>query len=114
MIVSSAFPGVILENPVGDSYKIIKYVDKVKIVYQSNHSEINVSLEDLYDTYKNFRGRSISSTDLIAHAPGVFDSGRGGDAYNCTFFFMLLKAAGIIDKIENQINHEFFRAYIPL
>ncbi|MCY4228044.1 MAG: hypothetical protein OXF20_10225 [Gammaproteobacteria bacterium] len=90
--------GLILDNPGGGTSKIER-INREKVTYRRGSSTITVRWSDLYNAYKRFRGKLVSSTDLRKFAPAVFDSGArpAGHSCNCTFFFHLMIKMGLAD-----------------
>lgn len=99
--MSALPPGTILQNPGGGTTTIISYTD-TQMVYQRGHSRMYVSLADLHRALEKFLGATVTSSDLKEYAPHVFDSTRGGHSCNCTVFFMVLRAIGLVTSIEGR------------
>jgi len=89
-------PGHEFANPGGGTSRI-KNVGNERISYLRGKSTISVSIQDLGDAYEEFKGRLVSSSDLRAFAPSVFDSKArpAGHSCNCTFFFLLVRKMGL-------------------
>jgi hypothetical protein len=98
-IIDTLPVGTALPNPGGGNSIIVSYTEH-NIAYQRRNSKIYVAFKDLYDAYNTFRGGILDSTTLRGHNPQVFDSKRSGHSCNCTFLFMVLKATGVVDRIE--------------
>ena len=114
--VVTTFPeGTILHNPGSGTTEIVSYASDDKMVYKRGHSHIYVSIVDLYDAYQHFLNKTVSSSNLRAYAPEVFDSKEGGHSCNCTLLFMLLKGIGATDRIEGEgIRGDPFQVSISL
>ena len=105
--------GTMLPNPGGGNSTIVSYTPR-KVVYQRGNSRIYVAFEDLYNAYDTFRGETLDSTTLRGLNPGVFDSKQSGHSCNCTFLFMVLKAIGVVNRIEGAGKRgNPFRVTIP-
>lgn len=92
-------PGTVLPNPGGGVSLIIGYRPDV-LVYRRVNSRIYISLQDLYNAWHAFMGSAVSSSNLKEYAPSVFDSKSGGHSCNCTMLFMILRALGVVSRIE--------------
>ena len=92
--------GTVLRNPGGGVTEIMNYTANGRLVYRRGRSRMYVSLRDLYAAWQQFQGQRVSSVDLRAFAPEVFNSKAGGHSCNCTVLFMALRAVGLIDRIE--------------
>lgn len=102
-----------LPNPGGGDSEILSYTSR-NIGYQRGKSTIRVAFEDLYRAYTMFQGEIVDSTQLKRYNPKVFDSKKSGHSCNCSFFYLLLKAIGIVDKIEGAGKRGSpFRVRIP-
>jgi len=112
-IVETLPVGTSLPNPGGGTSVIVSYTEN-NIIYQRGNSKIQVSFQDFYDAFNAFRGKILDSATLRGHNPQAFDSNRRGHSCNCTFFFMVLKAIGIVDRIEGAGKRgNPFRVMIP-
>ena len=98
-IIETLPVGTVLVNPGGGTSTIVSYTER-NIAYQRGNSKIYVAFEDLYDAYNASRGGTLDSSTLRGHNPQVFDSRQGGHSCNCTFLFIVLKAIGVVDRIE--------------
>lgn len=89
-------PGDTFENPGGGTSRVVT-IDSHAVSYIRGNSTFSVALSDLHDAYERFRGQRVSSSDLRAHKPAVFDSKArpAGHSCNCTFLFSLLQAADL-------------------
>jgi hypothetical protein len=99
LCVSRLPPATVLLNPGGGVSTIVRY-SAGKVVYRRLHSLIYVSLHDLYEAWRAFGGGVVSSSDLKEYAPSTFDSKAGGHSCNCTMLFMILRALGVVSRIE--------------
>jgi len=84
------FEGSVLENP-GRGNSRIERINREKVTYRRGNSLITVRWLDLYNAYKHFKGKQVSSTDLRKFAPA-------GHSCNCTFFFLLMIKMGLADS----------------
>jgi len=105
--------GTVLANPGGGYSQVVRYSGG-SLVYRRGSSMFYVSLEDLYDAYRAFLGRHVSSADLRDYARSIFESKSGGHSCNCTMLFMLLKAIGVVDCIHGAgVRGNPFSVTIP-
>lgn len=91
--IRRAFPvDTVFDNPGGGTTTIVGFLD-THISYRRGKSEISVAFRDLFETYSNFIGQDVSSIDLRAFRPSVFDSSArpSGHSCNCTFLFYVLE-----------------------
>ncbi len=90
------FEGSVLENPGGGSSRIER-INRERVTYRRENSFITVRWLYLYNAYKHFKGKLVSSTDLKKFAPAVFDSNArpAGHSCNCTFFFCIMIRVGL-------------------
>lgn len=114
--VKAAFPvGTVLQNP-GGGTSTIKSYSYGKISYERGSSSINVSLQDLFDTYDHFAGQQVSSNDLKLYKPSIYDSkaSPAGHDCNCTLLFMILCRLPLVIEVQGQGKRESpFSVYIP-
>lgn len=107
--------GTVLKNP-GGGTSTIKSYSNGKISYERGSSTINVSLQDLFDTFDHFAGQQVSSNDLKLYKPSIYDSKAtpAGHDCNCTLLFMILCHLPLVVEIEGQgkKGNPFF-VYIP-
>lgn len=93
--------GAVMDNPGGGISEIMSYPGN-QISYLRGNSRIYVSLQDLFDAYDHFKGGQVSTTDLKAFNPAVFDSSKNGHSCNCTFLFLALQRMGIAGGIQGE------------
>ena len=100
LLKSSVPVGSVLDNPGGGTSKIIEYSQSF-ISYRRGRSTIRVSYESIFKAYTTFKGRRVSSSDLKALAPSVFDSAArpAGHSCNATLLFLLLRELGLSSNI---------------
>jgi len=93
--------GTVLKNPGEGTSEITQYSDH-NIYYIRGSSTISVSFDDLLSAYSHFRGQRVSSSELRAYAPSVFDSAArpAGHSCNCTFLMLILGRMNLADDIE--------------
>jgi len=94
-------PGTILNNPGKGTSTVISYPDG-KVSYKRGGARFYVSIRDLYDAYKHFKGQLVDTSDLKSYAPTIFDSTKNGHSCHCTFLFLSLQRMGIVDEIQGQ------------
>lgn len=95
--------GQTFNNP-GGGTSMLNNISVKGISYVRGNTTIYVSFDSLYSAYDNFKGRRVSSTDLRAFAPSVFDSAAqpAGHSCNCTFFFQLLNRIGLSGPVQGR------------
>jgi hypothetical protein len=95
--------GAVWTNPGGGVSTIIS-VSAERISYRRGKSVMSVSIWDLFDAYALYRGRRVSTTELRAFRPVVFDSAArpAGHSCNCTIFFLLLERMGVVEGIQGK------------
>ena len=106
--------GTVLKNPGGGTSEITQYSDH-NIYYVRGSSTISVSFDDLFSAYSNFKGQRVSSSELRAYAPAIFDSAArpAGHSCNCTFLLLILQRMMLVDKIEGAgVRGNPFNAHI--
>ncbi len=90
--------GLVMKNP-GVGTSTVMWCDGKRICYKRGDSRLYIDLSELYNAYVQFRGRTVSTNDLKAMAPAVFDSSQDGHNCHCTFFFMALQQMGLVDQV---------------
>ena len=93
--------GKVLKNP-GKGISIIKSISTDGIYYIRGNSTFHISINEIYEAYKRFQGKNVSSTQLKELKPYVYDSSINGHSCNCTFLFLILKEMGIVDTINGK------------
>ena len=102
--IRNAVPvGAVFENPGGGTSKVLKVTDTA-ITYRRGNSTISVSFENLFTAYASFQGQQVSSSELKAFAPSVFDSKArpAGHSCNATFLFMILRRIGVAGELGGK------------
>lgn len=96
-------PGMIFVNP-GGGTSVVASFGNGKISYRRKSSTMTITIRSLYDAFFMFRNSRISSPDLKARWPAVFDSQArpAGHSCNVTFLFLCLKKMGIVSEILGQ------------
>ena len=86
--------------PIAKYLKVSVVAEKVR--YTRGHSTMRVALTDLYETWSSFRGRRVSSTDLRAFRPHVFDSSARPSGHSCNvgLLFSLLIELRLADDLR--------------
>ncbi len=107
--------GTIFDNPGKGTSKVIALFNR-GILYARGKSVIPLSFQDILDAFEYFNGGRVSSNDLKAYRPTVFDSKKNGHSCNCTFLFMLLKEMGRASEVGGQgvKRSPFFVDIFPL
>ncbi len=96
------FPvGTAFDNPGGGTSTVTGFTES-HISYRRGKSRISVSLRDLYEAYSNFVGQDVTTSNLRAFRPAVFDSSArpAGHSCNCTFLFGVLEVLGLSGPIN--------------
>ena len=93
--------GTILDNPGRGNSKIKAYGPE-KLSYVRGTSTMYLAYSDIADVYESFKGKKVSSIDLKAFRPQVFDSSArpAGHSCNCTMVFMLLEKLDLSGSVE--------------
>lgn len=102
--IKAAFPaGSVINNPGGGTSTITGY-SETNASYIRGHSKITVAFSELYDTYFHFLGCQVSSSELKALRPAIFDSAArpAGHSCNCTFLFCLLEKLNLSGPISGS------------
>ena len=96
-------PGTVFQNPGGGTSNVLS-VKNGKVRYKRGASTMAVSLQDLFNAYVAFRGRSMSSSELKVLAPAIFDSAArpAGHSCNATFFFLALQKMAVVTAIHGN------------
>ena len=97
-VVGGLPPDTVLKNP-GKGTSTIVWCDDERLCYQRGGSRFYVDLQALYGAYHHFKGQEVTTSDLKAYAPGVFDSANGGHNCNATVLFLILVQLGMADRI---------------
>jgi hypothetical protein len=97
---SAVTPGMIFVNPGGGTSEVVS-LDNGKISYRRKSLTITITIRSLYDAFFVFRNSRISSPDLKARWPAIFDprARPAGHSCNVTFLFLCLKKMGIVSEI---------------
>lgn len=98
-LLTEVSPCTVFQNPGGGTSRIKSITDE-RLSYVRGVSTISVRLLDLYSAYRHFAGTRVSSSDLRAFLPSVFDSKArpAGHSCNCTFLFELLGHVGLANS----------------
>lgn len=102
--IKAAFPvGAVIENPGGGTSTISRYSD-ASVSYVRGQSTIAVGFSELYEAYSKFKGKQVTSTELRAFNPSVFDSDArpAGHSCNCTFLFSVLEKLKLSSPIRGS------------
>ena len=96
-------PGTVIKKPGGGTREIKSYSER-NVAYSGGPSTIRVAVEALFAAYAHFHGIQVSSRDLKAYAPAVFDSSArpAGHSCNCTFLFTALERLGLAGPIKGE------------
>ena len=80
--------GTVVNNAGKGTSTILRYRSS-SVTYRRGTSNFSVRLGDLYAAYMNHRGLQVTTRDLKAYKPDVFDSSARPSGHNChcTFLF---------------------------
>ena len=105
--------GKVFKNPGGGTTTIVSLTED-NIYYQRGRSKIGIKYETLFQTYQHFRGKAVSSRQLKAYAPKVYDSKNGGNSGNATFLYLVLREMKVVDHIQGRgVSNNPFYVMIP-
>jgi hypothetical protein len=90
--------GLVMQNPGGGTSTVVSCSD-ARLCYRRRASKFWIYLRPLYDAYQHFAGGDVSTNDLAAFAPGVFDQDYSGHNCHRTFFLMALLQMGVVGAI---------------
>lgn len=93
--------GTILNNPKKGTSTVVKYEGDV-LIYMRGKTKYRVNLIELAKTYENFKGTTVTTSDLGKYNPNVF--GKKGTAHACnrSFFLILMQKIGFTKKISGK------------
>ncbi|CAG23624.1 hypothetical protein [Photobacterium profundum] len=103
LIKDALSDGVIFYYPGGGTSKV-QQVLVYKVGYTRSKSTIYLSIPDMFSTFTEFSGSSITSNDLKRFMPEVYDSKAlpAGNSCNCAFFFMVINSIGLAGNINGK------------
>lgn len=90
--------GTVLPNP-GSGTTTIAWCDDERLCYRRGKSLFYVGVRELHEAYVYSMGRDVTTGDLKAHAPHIFDSANRGHNCNCTVLFLALQQMGLVGGI---------------
>ncbi|WP_338845993.1 hypothetical protein V8J88_19880 [Massilia sp. W12] len=93
--------GLVMQNP-GAGTSTILYCNDQRICYKRGKSPMAVKYSDLYEGYIQYAGKEMSTNDLKAMRPAVFDSKHNGHSCHCTFLMMVLHRMGLASAIQGK------------
>jgi hypothetical protein len=100
--IAEAFPkGTVLKNPGRGTTKIISDPGSV-LTFRRANSRFRVHISDLHRAYLTFKGKRVSTANLKAFAPEVFNTKENGHDCNCTTLFLLLNGMGLSTSIMGR------------
>lgn len=106
-------PGTIMPNVVRGTSTIVSTSTEA-LTYRRGSSRIRVRIRDLYRTLENLADRTVTTSELKACFPEIYDSARGGHNCNTTTLFMALRQMGLVESIQVAgVAHDPFRVHIP-
>lgn len=99
-LMASLPEGTVMDNP-GGGTSTVMWCDGERICYKRGRgSRLYVDLRHLYEGYRQHSGRRMTTNDLKAMNPAVFDTKQNGHNCHCTFLFMALQRMGIVGAIQ--------------
>ncbi|CAN7692470.1 hypothetical protein [Duganella sp. LjRoot269] len=114
-LLEAVTTGTIFQNPGGGTSEVLS-IRNDKVRYKRGDSTITISIEDLFSAFAAFRGKEMSSSELKAFSPSVFDSEARPAGHNCnaTFLFLVLLRMAVVTEIKGQgVRGEPFFVMIP-
>jgi hypothetical protein len=90
--------GTVLNNP-GRGTTTVVWCDEERLCYQRGQSRFYVRLSDLHNAYSRHIGKNMTTVDLKAFAPHVFDSSAKGHNCNATVLMLALREMGLASQI---------------
>lgn len=90
--------GLTMSNPGGGTTTVLS-IDESRLCYRRGRSRFCVGLAELYEAFTQHAGKTMSTTDLKASAPAVFDSRHGGHNCHCTVLLLALQRMGLAPGI---------------
>lgn len=97
-------PGAVRPN-LGKGTTTIKGYKKGRAIYFRANSRFSVAYADLLESYQQFQGQRVSTRDLRAYRPSVFDSQArqpAGHSCHCTFLFLALLELGLAEDLQGN------------
>lgn len=95
--------GMVFENPGGGTSEVVS-AQNGKISYRRKSSTMTITVESLYNAFAAHRNSRVSSRELRAKWPAIFDSQArpAGHSCNVTFLFLCLEQMGLVTQILGQ------------
>jgi len=90
--------GTVLQNP-GKGTTTVLWCDGERLCYQRGKSRFYVHLADLHNAYTAHIGGDMTTNDVKAFAPGIFDSRSGGHGCNATVLMLALREMDLAGEI---------------
>ena len=90
---------LIMDNPSGRGMSTIIWCDGKRVCYKRGDLRMYVDFHHLYEIYRRYSGRTVTTNDLRTMNPSVFDSKQNGHSCHCTFLFMALRQMGVVSEI---------------
>ena len=90
----------VLKNPGKGTSTVLFYTGK-GIYYRRGKSRIFIAFKDCYETFDQFKGQRVATSDLKIFRSHIYDSKaeEPGHSCNCTMVFLLFKKAGLASAI---------------
>ncbi len=95
--------GSIFLNPQKGDSTVISVKNGI-VKYKRKKSPISVPLEVLYQSYSDFSGKKMSTNDLKAYKPEIFNSKATPAGHDCntTFLFCVLMKMSLVKRIKGK------------
>lgn len=104
-------PGMVFQNPGGGTSEVIS-IRNGKISYRRKSSTMTIKVASLYDAFMEFRNSRVTSRELQAKWPAIYDSQArpAGHSCNVTFLFLCLRQMGLVPQIlgRGRSGHPFY------
>lgn len=96
-------PGAVRPN-LGKGTTTIKGYRRGQVIYHRGNSRFSVTYANLLESYQQFQGQRVSTRDLRAYRPHVFDSQArpAGYSCHCTFLFTALLELGLAEDLQGN------------
>lgn len=95
--------GIIFQNPKKGVSEVCSNQNGV-VSYRRASSKLSISRKSLFDVFTEFQGKRMSSSELKARWPAIFDPSARPAGHSChvTFLFLVLKKMEICSDIKGK------------
>jgi len=104
LLRNSTPEGTVFENSHKHSLTIIS-TSKDRLHYSRGKNTRSLKFSQLYKTWQQFRGEQVTSDQLKAWKPALYDSNalpRAGHDSNCGLFMLLMEQLGLACELERK------------